>query len=61
MKEMLLMAIEASDVLLVFEVLPAYDTFFFPMVKPSSKFEFADGAKDVYLVVEVLKSVEVLE
>ena len=45
MEEVLSMAVQASDVLLPLEILPADDAFFFTVVESSSEFEFADAAE----------------
>lgn len=61
MEEVLGMAVQSSDVLLLLEVLPADDAFFFTVVEASSEFEFADAAEHRNLVVVVLESVNIKE
>lgn len=61
MEEVLGMAVQSSDVLLLLEVLPADDAFFFTVVEASSEFEFADAAEHRNLVVVVLESVHIKE
>jgi len=60
-EEVLLVAVEASDVLFVLEVLPANDAFFFTMEEPSPKLEFAYTSKYRNLMVEVLKPIYIHE
>jgi len=61
MEEMLLMAVQSSNVLFVFEVLPADDTFFLTMIKACSKPILAHCSKHIDLMIKVFKSVNVLE
>lgn len=61
MEEVLSMAVQASDVLLLLEILPTDDAFFFTVVEASSEFEFADAAEHRNLVVVVLESVDIKE
>ena len=60
-EEMLLVAIEPSDELLVFEVFPADDTLLLPMIESSPILKLADSSEHKCLIVHILKPVNVDE
>lgn len=60
-EEVLRMAIEPCDVLLLLEIRPAYDAFLFTMIEPILESEFANTIDKRYLLVIAIEPINIQE